>query len=316
MRAAAAIVLVGYPLMAGAEPIGLTFSIDPASPSVNGSITPDDLLRKGPVVHTPGTALGLADDFFGGFFDNLDALSFGRDPILNPLFFSVDRVAVGLPFTDVHNQAQPGVASAAGDVYVTVPGGNRLVVNETELGLVAGFFGDDLDALDIDRNPGRTAYFSIDAVSATNGFGAGGLADDILASDGGGSFGVFCEGLTQIGLSPGDDLDALVLDAGQKVALFSLTTFSPSTFTTSGSSYVPGLKGSLSPADVLMTRCDGQFSLWAPAAALGLRADDELDALDTTVAVPEPAAFSLLAAGLLARLLRRRFRRSTEEAVP
>jgi hypothetical protein len=294
--------------MAGAAPIGLIFSIDPASPSVDGSITPDDLLHQGPVVHTPGTALGLFDEFFLGFFDNLDALSYGRDPIRNPLLFSVDRVAVGLPGTDVYAQAQPGVESAAGDVYRMAPPGNRLFVNEADLGLVPGFFGDDLDALDIDRNPSGTVYFSIDSTSATNGFGAGGLADDILASNGGGSFGIFCEGVTQMGLTPGDDLDALVLDVGLRVALFSLSSFSPSTFTTTGHSYVPGLKGSLSPADVLMTRCDGQFSLWAPAAALGLRPDDELDALDTSAQVPEPAALALLACGLLATAMRRRSR--------
>jgi hypothetical protein len=309
--AAAITLALVCPGLVWAGPINLFFSIDPASPSVNGATTPDDVLRAGPIAHTEGTALGLVDDFFGGFFDNLDALSYGRDPIRNPLYFSVDRVAVGVVGTDVHAQAAPGVASAAGDVYrMESPGGNRLLVNETALGLTPGFFGDDLDALDMDRASGPFTFFSVDSLSAANGFGAGDLADDILVSGGGGSFSIFHEGVSEIGLLPGDDLDALILDVALNVALFSLSSFSPSTFTTTGNPYVPGLQRFLSPSDVLFTRFDGRFSLWAPAAALGLRPDDELDALDTIPDIPEPAIVSLLTSGWLAVVAyRRRLRR-------
>jgi hypothetical protein len=309
LRATIVLALV-RPAVADAAPIGLSFSIDPASLSANETITPDDVLLKGPVVHLPGTTLGLLDDLLGGVFDNLDALSYGHDPILNPLLFSVDRVAVGIPGSDVHAQAGPGVESAAGDVY-EMDGviGNSVFVNESELDLIPGFFADDLDALDVDPASGPLTFFSIDWLSATNGFGAGDLADDILVSTGDMSFGVFCEGVSQMGLSPGDDLDALILDAALNVALFSLSSASPSTFTTTGNPYAPGVKGFLSPADVLMTTCNGEFSLWAPAAALGLLPDDELDALDTTVAVGEPAAVSLLTIALLAALGRRRMQR-------
>jgi len=82
------------------------------------------------------------------------------------------------------------------------------------------------------------------------------------------------------------------------LALFSLSTFSPSAFTFTGNSYVPGLQGSLSPADILFTDfrfSEGiGFSLWASAADIGLRSDDEVDALDT---VPEPATMTLMAIG-------------------
>ena len=91
-----------------------------------------------------------------------------------------------------------------------------------------------------------------------------------------------------------------VLDPGLDLALFSVSTFSPSTFTQSGGSYTPGLPGFLSPADVLFTDFTGEFSLFAPAAELGLASDDELNALDT--AIPEPLSlvvWSFLAIGLL-----------------
>ena len=60
-----------------------TFSVDPASPAIDGNLTPDDVLERGPGVFIQGTDLGLTDDFFNGFFDNLNALSYGRDPIQN-----------------------------------------------------------------------------------------------------------------------------------------------------------------------------------------------------------------------------------------
>ena len=86
-------------------PIRAKFSIDHASPSIDGNnITPDDVLIPspdvlipGPAVHTQGISLDLSDDFFSGFFDNLNALSYGKDPIQAPLYFFVDRDAVGLP---------------------------------------------------------------------------------------------------------------------------------------------------------------------------------------------------------------------------
>jgi hypothetical protein len=299
MLATATVVVLGFPVPSGAASILPTFSIDPASPSIAGSVTPDDVLRNGRSVFIPGLSLGLLDAFALGIFDNLDALSYGQDPIRNPLYFSVDRVAVGLPFTAVHEQSAPGVESAAGDVYRAARG-NALFVNEAKLGLVPGFFGDDLDALDFNRSPGPVAFFSIDSLSANDTFVGGLLSDDILVSTGTGSFGIYCDGVADIGLSPGDDLDALVFDAAMNVALFSLSSFSPSTFTSSGNNYVPGAKGFLSPADVLVTGCDGTFDLWAPAAALGLNADDELDALDTFAPVPEPALLHLVALGVLA----------------
>lgn len=283
----------------------ITFSIDPASPSIEGSLTPDDVLVEGPAVFIEGTELGLIDEFFDGFFDNLNALSYGKDPIKNPLYFSVDRVAIGLPDTDVHAESEGG--DAAGDVYKTLPpfGNNSLVIDEEKLGLEGGFFGDDLDALDLDTPAApELIYFSVDYLSFPNLE----FQDDILVSERDGTFYQYADGAGNIGIDEEDDLDALILwdvvnpgqlDPGIDMALFSLNTFSPSTFTFTGNEYIPGVKEHLSPADVLFTNFTGSFSLWASAPDIGLFPDDELDALDT-IPVPEPSAVLgiLVASGL------------------
>lgn len=274
----------------------VTFSIDPASPSVDGNVTPDDVLAPGPVVAIPGTTLGLQEDFFSGLFDNLNALSYGQDPMAPPVFFSVDRLAVGLPGSAVNEQAQPGVEEAAGDVYRAIPpiGSNVLHIDEEELGLIPGFFGDDLDAVELDTRP-PLVYFSVDVLSVNGGF-----SQDILVSDRSGAFGVFASGVRHIGLELGDDIDALALDdtfepgtlnPGIDKAWFSLSAFSLSA----------------GPGDVLGSDFTGNFGVVYTAADIGLRADDELDALDTVV--PEPGScvvWSACAAMVLAAGLRRR----------
>ena len=288
------------------------FSIDPASPTIAGGITPDDVLVPGPAISIAGSSLGLADNFVGGIFDNLNALSFGRNPITRefissvPLIFSVDRVAVGQPGSAV--EAQSLLGDAAADIFRSPPpvGSNSLSVDGRRLGLVPGLFGDDLDALELQQQDTQFTYFSIDDFSATNDFGPplnpdDIYADDILVSSGNGLFDVFADGITDMGLMLDelelfvDDVDALalfdggtrgVLDPGIDVALFSLSTFSPSTFTFTGEEYMPGQRGQLSPADILFTDFTGDFSLFASAPQLGLRPDDEIDAL----ARPEPSS--------------------------
>lgn len=286
------------------------FAIDPASPSIDGNITPDDVLRTGPTVFQQGTGLGLQDDFFSGVFDNLNALSYGQDPVTRPppgkdlpIYFSVDRVAVGLSNTDVNTEAQPGNEEASGDVFVTqFPGGagtNHQFIDEEELGLIPGFFGDDLDALELDTKPSPYFYFSVDGLSVSLDW------TDLWASTGAGDVVQYADGESQIGLLSDDDIDALILfdlnldniaTPGVDLALFSLSTFSPSTFTFTGNAYAPGVQGSLSPSDILFTDFTGNFSLWAAADDVGLRADDELNALDT---IPEPGTFVLVAVGLV-----------------
>lgn len=297
---AASTLLIYFP--AGATPL---FSIDPASPSIDGNITPDDVLAPGPEVFIQGRDLGLQDSFSTGIFDDLDALSFGQDPIHNPLFFSVDRVAIGRPGTDVFLQAQPGMEEAHGDVYMSLPpsGSNRLVIDEEDLRLVEGFFGDDLNGLELDTNP-PPVYFSIDFLSASNGTGAGILANDIFIN----KFPfIYAVGESDIGLHPQDDLDALALDAAANRALFSLSPFSPSTFTFTGLSYSTCIPGHMSPADICLTDFAGGFGPWAAAGDIGLLSDDNVDALDTQ-AVPEPGTVLLLGSGLVGLWVFRRRR--------
>ena len=285
----------------------LRFSIDPASPSANGSLTPADVLAPGPAVVTRGQDLGLHNDFASGTFDNLADFSYGRDPTRNPLYFSVDRVAVGLPGSAVRAENTPDLGSAAPSVFVALPPvrSNALWVRGTELGLQSGFFGDDLDALNLTPQPSTNTYFAIDRLSASNDFGIGQLASDLLVSDGSGLFGVYSSN-AMMGLDSGDAIDGLVLwdealdqvaNPGIDTALFSLDPFSPDTFTFTGLSYIPCMPGHMSPADVCFTSFDGTFSLWASAASIGLLAGDNLDALAT---VPEPAPLLLLASGLIA----------------
>lgn len=283
------------------------FSIDPASPLVFSAA---DVLTRGPTILQGATSLGLIAD------DNVNSLSFGRDLISRQLFFSVDRVTVGLPGTAVFSQLF-GSGSAAPDVFLVGPGfgNNQLAISGPQLGLMPGFLGDDLDALDLSGG-GPITYFTIDAFSPTNILAGGNLAKDILLSTGNGSFLVFADGSTAIGLDLLDEIDALilwdvvnpgVLDPGVDQALFSLSPFSPSTFTGSGGLYVPGVPGFLSPGDILYTDFSGEFSLWVPAAALGLRDDDNVNALATII--PEPATTLLLGSGVLLPILWRTARR-------
>jgi hypothetical protein len=256
-----------------------------------------------------------------GFFDNLDALSYGQDPIRARVYFSVDRVAVGSPGTAVFDQATD--AEAAGDVFVSLPGSNRLGRDEVQLGLAPGFFGDDLDALALVG--GANTFFSMDYLSESNGFGTSTLQNDIFVNH---LSNVFASGEHDLLLHELDDIDALVLldrgtpgvlDPGIDLALFSLSIFSPSTYLFGSGTYVAGLKGSLSPADVLFTDFQTEFlpgqrwKLWTSAADIGLREFDELDALAT---VPEPTGlviWSALAIGFVAS--RGRFKERRQERI-
>jgi len=290
---------------ARADPLNVTFSIDAASPTINGNITPDDVLSPGPVVDIQGRGLGLQDNFSGGVFDSLADFSFGKDPInKDQLYFSVDRVSVGLPGTAVFKQAAPGIASAAEDVFLALPAAhsNTLFINGATLGLTGGFFGDDIDGLTLNSKPTPNTYFAIGRLSASNNFGNGTLASDLLVSAGNGHFAVYATNM-MMGLNPRDAIDGLVLDTGNldqvadpgiDVALFSLDPFSPDTFTFTGLPYIPCVPGHMSPADVCVTDFTGTFSAFASAANLGLLPDDNVDALAT---IPEPPIALFIVSG-------------------
>lgn len=191
---------------------------------------------------------------------------------------------------------------------------------------------DDLDALEADvadtidsdrdgvpdTNPFyRPVFFSLAPTSATvvastaDPFPGlctaadpdGVTADDILVAAPPGvavppfAFAIYARGVMDIGLLPGDVVDALVLSdngplgpdgflvPGVDVALFSLGAGSPSLAMGANASMPGGPGGGpYSPADVFMTTFAGPgvatIGIHAGAAALGLAATDELDALD------------------------------------
>lgn len=208
----------------------------------------------------------------------------------------------------------------------TTVGSNALEIDEVFLGLQApavawslnlGIGEDDLDALETEDaftidpdgdgipNPGSHAYFSLDFASVqvvngipdpfpgvATGFDPDGVtANDILITPvpGGGPvfrYAIYARGVMDIGLLPGDDLDALVLDDADPVGvlspgdeiLFSLAGGSPS-LTAGANPNMPA--GALSPGDVYRK----QFGIpgirrYARATDLGLLDSDELNALD------------------------------------
>jgi len=134
----------------------------------------------------------------------------------------------------------------------------------------------------------NNVFFSLDATSGSIGqqppnFRPGPpdftSADDILMSPPpGNTYGIYASGTVDIGLQPGDDLDALCLldlgqpgflDPGIDLALFSLATGSP-TLTT-----LPA-----SAADIFFTDFTGMFFPYITAVNLGLILEDDLDAMD------------------------------------
>ncbi len=245
---------------------GFVFSLDSSSSSIDGNITPDDILTNNLTVVTQGTNLGLQDDFFGGTFDILNAISYGQDSLSNSAF-TVDRLSPGLPGTSVQQQALIG--EQGGSIFTTsFSGDNKLLNDPASLGITPGFSGDALNSLAPEAT-GSSVYFSIDAFSATNNFGTAGLSSDILISNGTGSFSTFADG-SILGLDDADDIDSLAVidrgtigqvDPGIDLAIFSLSSFSPSSLTFTGNPYEPGVKGSLSPADLLVSGFSGFFTL-------------------------------------------------------
>ena len=254
---------------------GQVFAIDAASPSTVGNvISSADVLAAGPSIVLSGSALGLTRGA-----DFLSDVSNGQDTIVPHLEFTVDRTAVGASGSAVNSAFLAG--NPAINAYRTDLGGaNQVGRGGPSLGLVPGFFGDAITALG-HGIPGQLTYFTLDPSSANGAF-----ASDILVSDGGGAFGVFATAAS-MGLRSDDQIDALVLDVAQNRALFSLTSFSPSTFTS-------GLGGSLSPGDILETQFMGSFTLFASASQLGLRDDDNVVGINT---VAEPASGLLLLLG-------------------
>ncbi|MDW8309990.1 MAG: PEP-CTERM sorting domain-containing protein [Verrucomicrobiales bacterium] len=264
----------------------------------------------------------------------VDALSSGWDAG-GTYLFSVRFGAIGLPGSSVEYEVTngtplsqffpgpPGTAGlppeAEGDLFsITGPvfglpalagplAFSPVVQDEYSLGLnVGGMFGSSDDLSGVTHRlplPGNGFYYSL----AAFGLGLSGARPaDILNINGIWALSIWL-GLDSLGLGT-DDIDALLVqdlgtpgryDPGVDFVAFSLTPGS-ATLTISGPGYAPGGGDLLVPDG---PDPDNLPDIFIPAAAFGLKATDNLDAVDV---VPEPSAVLVLLAGLGLLLIRRR----------
>lgn len=278
-------------------------SIDRDSPSAslvsNSAVLAPGPVGGPPVEAIPPGALGLS----GGATDEMDAMTFGAAAPGLRLHFSVDRAAIGLA-GDVVAEAAAG--QAAGDLYASdLDGTNVLVVDQHLLGLVpsspSGIAAeppiDDVDAFDFayDGSVGLIVYaLETGHPLAGSEVGCGG---DLFFS------GSLFLGYAGLGLgSCLDDVDALEFDSASNTFYYSLAPGSPSLLP---GSPIDGCSGGCSAADVFAKQAGAPAAIvFASAASLGLRDNDDVDALAFTeprAALPAVGAWAGAAcAGLLA----------------
>jgi hypothetical protein len=256
-----------------------------------------------------------------------------NDRSTSPLFFSVDRASAGFAPTVIRDEFSN--EDAQGDVFaidmsLQFPS-PYLEYDEESLGLDGFFSGDDIDALGVreTNDVGAAIGYGFEYSSLWRfstkvgqpGFKLAGAPnldgvtpDDIII---GLTDEIFASGVGDIGLAPGDAIDALslmdvtpdasdprgyrdepngVLDPGMDFAMFSLDPFSPSVLTAAQG-------GTLSPADILITDFTGIYGLGFQASELGLLPADNVDALSI---LPEPGAFLLVMVGGGVVIFRRR----------
>ncbi len=271
-----------------------------------------------------------------GGFEHLGRLVQGELPEKDQvLYFCVDRLAIGLPNTEVRTEAT-GPAGAHGAIFSLDLGSLGSVPTifrrAMDLNLSPGFFGDAIDGLQVTHGTNQirinqpftyltywrgSTMLGLPANYSGGGADPTGLTTDDIAL--GLSTLLFASGVRDIGLLPGDAIDGLmlfdvtpdpdapggfrrdrngILDPGFDMAIFSLDPFSPSTTT--------GGAGPWSPGDLILTRFLGDTELFMSAARLGLGPTDNVTAIAIT---PEPASFSLFVTGAAGLLLRRRSRR-------
>ena len=263
-----------------------SFSVAPQGPSQLDPADIFDVPRATPKIpHVAG--LGLRDG------DNVDGLSYGIDFIaVNGEFrFSVDPQARGLEGTAVRSEADKTPPQAHGDEFWTSRanlGSNAQELDEN--GDTAPPFPlavcDDVDALTepptsfVDPNgdgvPENPLYFSLSAGSPSLA-ALGRSPADILRKVGTGQLEVFIS-RTALGLQASDDVDAFCLADQVRGVLFSLAPGSPSL-----------MASGFGPADLFFVsnandaQPPAQLRRFITAAQLGLRAEDNLNALKCTV---------------------------------
>ena len=299
-----------------------SFSVGRSGPS---NLSPADIFNLGPLVSIPCAGLGLAatgDCIAGGNQDNVDALSYGMDFTVAArsgkwLFFSVAPGSTGLGGTAVNGEANCATAEPEADEFASAANGaNSQYYDGNGLACGANLGGpiglmeaqpavphnDNLDALDEfpvpqihyggGGGPGMV-WFSLDPASPSLpniGGGGGATPGDILLALVGGGAPMRWATVAQLGLMPGDDIDALCIKEGASpvdyyrpgvdLVWLSLVPLSP-TLTAKG----------WSAADVIQAGLP--VTRWKTAGQLGLNASDNLDALKCLIepeATPTPTA--------------------------
>jgi hypothetical protein len=287
-------------LLASAAPAGSPMmSTSPAFPAGTCGAPEDVCIPSLDVfANPPGLPPATAPLLLPGFFglvpgDDVTGLSWGLDSFtgLEPILFSVDPGSAGAAGTSVALEA--ATADHPGDVFIggilAGPLPNALVLDGNALpgggppatGLTEPFL-DDTDALST-CDPaaalltGILPFITLGPGSPTAlglGFGPG----DILLAPPGGPPGPFVPagamGLAvgPVGCAPPvcDAIDALAVDAGATVAVFSLAPGSPT---------LPLL--GIGPQDLLITAAGfGPAAPFFPGGLFGLAPGDNLDALD------------------------------------
>lgn len=296
-------VAVGAALLLSPGPAAAApaFSIDLASPSAP-AVSNSSLLGPGPgppaVLGAPGS-MGLV----GGATDEMNAMT--TQGAIGTLHFSVTHATRGIAGAVV---PQAALGQAAGDLFSSrLDGRNHLVFNQDVLGLLPAVGPgattlpprDDVDALDF-KAVAPPVAFALAAGHALLGTSIGCGGDIFFDGNPGGLF----FGYPTLGLaSCSDDIDAL--HAGDDNAFyFSLAPGSPSL--APGSAIAGCTSAGCSAADVFVSTLDGTASRFATADALGLRVDDDVDALAWTPTVAralpalDPVGATVLGALLLA----------------
>lgn len=251
--------------------------------------------------HVDGTNTSFADAAALGLLptDDVDSISALHPPDKHsPLYFSVTGAAgpVGLSGTGIRAESDRG--EAQGDVFSsiafinsTVPGNAWVYADEVRLGLVGGSAArgggpvvDELDAFDWTvAQPPPFVYFSVtaDSVGAAGSAVEGVAADEractIFQSNLSGTSSVVWT-CADLGLAPGDDVDALVVRGftAPELAIFSVT---PGSNGAGGSAVSTEASNSEAAADVYDSLGTGTNELALDESQLGLEADDDVDAL-------------------------------------
>lgn len=279
LRSAACLCLVLF--VNGTASAGVLFSLDPAS--------------------TGAANFGIGDIAGLVAGDILTPFSFGNDPIVPNLNFTVDRQAVGAAGSAVNALSNPASAGGAnGNIFYSGAGSgtNTVSISGAELGITPGFFGDDITGFKTQPQT-NIVYFSLGPGSPTLGTLGASSADILMSGPAG--LAIFAAAAS-LGLAAGDQLSGLMLlDAGQRgvldpgvdTALFSLGAFSPDAST---------FGGTMDPGNVYITTLNGTNKVFRTAADLGILPNDQLEDLS---AAPEPAPWLLLLGALVVLSLRR-----------